>query len=181
MKIIFLDIDGVMNHTGTDIRKHHFVSSDGVALFDVIGINPENVEVLNQIVDVSKAKVVLSSTWRIAPGLAQTVHSLKRAGFKHEIFDVTPDGLMDPEAWPNRKFSQHRPPRGHEIRVWIERWDKSHPEDPVSHFVILDDNETDVFEMDKKLVLTEFYVHKTKGGLREDHFEAIYHHLGVDA
>ena len=53
MKVIFLDIDGVLNNTSTEetFEDYYFVED-------------EKVELLKQLVTRTNAKLVLSSTWR---------------------------------------------------------------------------------------------------------------------
>ena len=61
MKIIFLDIDGVLNSIGWVER------TKGTAYEDK-EIDPSKVRLLKQIIDKTDAKIVLSSTWREVNG-----------------------------------------------------------------------------------------------------------------
>ena len=54
MKIICLDIDGVVN--GLDTKER---------INGIIGVEQSKIELIKQIVDATGAKIVLSSTWRI--------------------------------------------------------------------------------------------------------------------
>ena len=56
MKIIFLDIDGVLNNKKT-VERHQ----------GYIGINPFLVMVFNRIIFATDAQIVLSSSWRLFP------------------------------------------------------------------------------------------------------------------
>ena len=63
-KIVFLDIDGVLN------SELHYVEKSQQQLADEIGyplseISRSAVSLLNQIVEKTGAKVVISSTWRL--------------------------------------------------------------------------------------------------------------------
>lgn len=60
MKIIFLDVDGVLNYAGC-----------GDIINGFLGVSLDKVKLLRQIVDATGAKLVLSSTWRrkINPGV----------------------------------------------------------------------------------------------------------------
>ncbi len=129
MKIIFLDIDGVLNWRKTVERVH-------VGRF--IGIDPAMVARFNQIIDAHPdAKIVISSTWRNSfsysteildfPGL---IKYLQARGLKGEVIDHTP-----------LYFTKRS--RGHEIGEWLEDEAKKLG---VTSFVILDD---DVSGMDK--------------------------------
>lgn len=73
MKIVFLDIDGVLN------------TCDGVET----GINRALVEHLNQLVRDTGASVVVSSSWRIV-GLRQIRATLREHGFVGRVCGVTP-------------------------------------------------------------------------------------------
>lgn len=54
MKVIFLDIDGVLNCQQTIERHNGF-----------IGIDPVKVKILNNIIQKTGAEIVLSSSWRL--------------------------------------------------------------------------------------------------------------------
>lgn len=75
MKILFLDVDGVLNSRDT-IRKS---TTNGVAMID-----PYMVLLVNRIIEATGAKVVLSSSWRHAKG----GDLIKIAGV--EFIDITP-------------------------------------------------------------------------------------------
>lgn len=122
MKVIFLDVDGVLNHVGTTDLIDGF-----------IGFDPELINNFNKIVEaVPEAKIVISSSWR-KPSAYTTAYSdfngLKKLfadrGLKGEIIGHTPI------------YGGYRT-RGSEIRDWIQ----SHlNNDGVSDkFVILDDD-----------------------------------------
>ena len=53
MKVIFLDIDGVLNTPSSEIRCGEY-----------IGIDDEKVKKLKQIIEATKAEIVLISTWK---------------------------------------------------------------------------------------------------------------------
>lgn len=56
MKIIFLDIDGVMNNS------QHLIYSE---VHEDLEFSPEAVDTLHEIIKETSAKIVISSTWRI--------------------------------------------------------------------------------------------------------------------
>ena len=74
MKVIFLDVDGVLNNTpsGPDFE-------------------PELVGWLNRLVAASGAGIVISSTWRLDLPLDRLVELLRVAGFDGQVIGVTPD------------------------------------------------------------------------------------------
>ena len=71
MKVIFLDIDGVLNN----LKR--------------VDIDPTRVEVFNKIIAATGAKVVISSTWRLVITLDKIRLALEVAGFKGEVVGYT--------------------------------------------------------------------------------------------
>lgn len=94
MKIIFLDIDGVLNHKA--------IFTEFQRVVDVV--DPECVRRLNTIHARTGAVICVSSTWRHR--MANTERVLKAAGLKVPIIGKTPDLMSEP--------------RGAEIRKWLE-------------------------------------------------------------
>lgn len=119
MKVIFLDIDGVLNH-----EKHYewLLGTDEPTLLQRVypysEINPKSCQFLNDIIKETGAKIVVSSSWRLDG--ENRLNSL----FKHfglpRIYSTTP--CLNTA-------------RGIEIDAWLG----SHPE--VDTYVILDDDE----------------------------------------
>ena len=64
MKIIFLDIDGVLNH------DQWYVSKEYQAIYqnedNELDIDPKCAERINKICEQTDAKIVISSDWRIS-------------------------------------------------------------------------------------------------------------------
>ena len=93
MKVIFLDIDGVLN--------------DGIRIMETDSDFPskEHLDCLKAIVDATDAKIVLSSTWRLFPSSKNIVKNCLR-NIGSDIYDITkelPKG------------------RGAEIKEWLSR------------------------------------------------------------
>lgn len=127
MKIIFLDIDGVLNH------RQFLIEAERVD-----AVSDECIARLNRIIEATGAKCVLSSTWRVMFPLEEILNDfLIPGGFKGEIVGKTPPA----------KFSYR--PRGNEIQEWLD----DHPE--VTKFVILDDEE-DMLHLENRLIRTSF-------------------------
>lgn len=151
-KIIFADVDGVLNHEDTPDRCGMY-----------IGIADEKVELLKKIVDATDAKIVLSSTWRL--GINNQGHRLehhaeylkeKLAKYGLEIYDKTEQLTRDGGC------------RGREINEWLSR----HPE--VEQWVVLDDEwfmDFGDYDIPRHLVRTCFYTVRGKGGLMEEDIE----------
>ncbi len=111
-KIIFLDIDGVMN--SLNLRPQ-----DPQGLIDFL--DPRNVAVLNAIVRATGAVVVVTSTWRLTMPFAALQATFAAAGCIAEIIDVTPD--------------IHARERVLEVAAWLAR-----QAEPPARFVVLDDD-----------------------------------------
>lgn len=134
MRVIFLDIDGVLNHCGT--RSTRLVS-DAEPL--PLPIAPECLTRLNRLVVETGAKIVISSTWRLYAPWQDLGQALKRQGLVADVLGGTPD-LINDAVWKERwlickgvPFAYDELKRGWEIREWLA----AHPE--VTAFVILDD------------------------------------------
>lgn len=127
MKVIFLDIDGVMNHISPKVSTPCRQVGDLLVMTD-----PEKVYALNVLVDRHDFKVVLSSSWRHDPKWRET---MRANGFLFEFLDRT--------AVKTREIGGHnggsvedgtyRRSRGAVIRAWLDE----HPE--VERYAILDD------------------------------------------
>lgn len=123
MKLIALDIDGVLNASFTKERLDGFIF-----------VSDCKIELLKQLVDRTGAKVLLTSTWR--HGWADLDAGLDTRDAKHfvalrdkllefgiELMDYTPitNGAMN-----------HR---GEEIDMWMKSWEG----EPIESMVLLDD------------------------------------------
>lgn len=141
MKVVFLDIDGVLN-CSTSTKRYKggpFVDDDKLAL-------------LAELVNKTGAKLVLSSTWRFgllypnsvfANDIIALQKELRRFGLK--LFSHTP-------KLPEKQ-------RGDEIQLWLDSYSG------VESFVILDDD-SDMVDLKKYLVKTTW-----EYGLQRDHIE----------
>lgn len=149
MKIIFADIDGVLNVFTTKEKFQGY-----------IGIDDKRLERLKEIVDATNAKIVLSSTWRL--GYNKDGHMLHDHGeyvkkkFNDaglEIYDVTPD------------LKSNGIYRGKEIKQWLS----DHEEDNIENFIIIDDENFD-FSYEKLgsyWIQTQYF--RGDGGLQPKH------------
>lgn len=113
LKLIFLDIDGVMNSYSSELSDKH----ESLA-FDIGAV-----ENLKYILEETEAKIVVSSTWRIG----ETIETLRNRIFSHYglesfIIGTTP--------------SYNETPRGLEIADYLANIYNL----PIESFVILDDD-----------------------------------------
>ena len=115
MKVLFLDIDGVLNSQDFFLkRKYALVSSlltYPLSEFDILAV-----ERVNTILDKTNAKLVISSDWRFMEELDDI---LKKVGLRHSIHDITPYGMGKD--------------RGYEIQEWLDKHDN------VENYAIIDD------------------------------------------
>lgn len=108
MKVIFLDIDGVLNSVDF-LPEELALGWDGWKA----NIDPARVAKLNDLVMASDATVVLSSTWRFHFPAATMTRMLRECGASFDLHSVTPthtkgrvDGIYawihlhgEPKAW----------------------------------------------------------------------------------
>lgn len=109
MKILFLDIDGVVNCV-TTAQRHR----------GVIGIDPYMALLVDRIIQATGCEVVLSSTWRLFPESRKEVEKQVC-----KFIDVTKSMPLIGGA------EMHE--RGKEVEEWLSR----HPQ--VERYAILDD------------------------------------------
>ncbi len=144
MKVIFLDVDGVLNCEGSKSKCGCYV-----------GIDDKKVKLLRQIVEETGAVLVLSSTWKDGwervdkenqdASADYLDRKLKRERLK--IFDKTVDEGEN---------------RGEGILNWMKRRN-------VEKFIIIDDNDYDFATqgLSPYHIQTEFY--NENGGLGDEH------------
>lgn len=120
MKVIFLDIDGVLN-----------VCSRGRDKYGRLFHQPF-VDNLRNIIERTNAKIVISSTWRMK-GLEVMKEMWKDRELAGEVIDITINSHHLVEEGVLKKYDKVR--RGREIQDWI---DENHTE--IENYVILDDD-----------------------------------------
>ena len=137
MKIIFLDIDGVLNHQGYLNDKKQAGKELIAKPEDWYGsyqIEPEKVELLNRIVEATGAWVVICSTWRKRFSLLELDQMLVGRGFRDRLMDVTP--------MPFPKDNGRQSSTGDEIEEWLKTEKvRAGPGGPEFIYAVLDDND----------------------------------------
>ncbi|APD06606.1 hypothetical protein UJ101_01077 [Flavobacteriaceae bacterium UJ101] len=126
MKVIFLDIDGVLNNLNwfKSEKYREFEIGDSRANFD-----PTAIELLNKLIQKTDAHIVISSAWRTLYSIKDLEALFIQVGFKGKIIGKT-DALQDPS-------SNNPAPRGYEILQWVKNY-QSKRKKPLQ-YVILDD------------------------------------------
>jgi hypothetical protein len=118
MKIIFLDIDGVLNNSlggapGTGAKPK---------------LNKSSIDAINMIIEqVPDVRFVLSSRWRVDYGYAETVRYLKESGINGVFIGQTPN-------FDNPSTEKLKPRRRYEIQKYLD------DHGITVQFVIIDDN-----------------------------------------
>ena len=128
MKVIFLDIDGVLNNKNHIVKIHRLLGEeqylDLLRKITELPFDYRSCELLQELIEKTNVEVILSSTWRLNP---EAPNIIKRyAGI--EIKDITPrlNGI-----------------RGKEIQQYLD----DHKE--ITNYVILDDD-NDMLESQKE-------------------------------
>lgn len=149
MKIIFLDVDGVLNNTRT-----------AETFEDYIFVSDEKIELLKEIVDKTDAKIVLSSSWR--RGWQAKDNNPRCAHDEVRLFNAFELKLGE-HGLHLMGYTPHLWHRGKEIARWLEDWTG----ESIESFVILDDLDKEFLKPhSNRLIQT-----KISEGLTKDHVE----------
>lgn len=150
MKVIFLDIDGVLNGYGLLDYLFSLIPIKPIKRLyrrytDITGIHEIKVKHLSKIIKSTNAKVVMSSSWRFSLwGIPyERLHGDKKkltdlfTKYKIDVIDITP------------KISGAD--RDKEILQWLSKYEST-----VESFIILDDENTHLtaFHNDKRFIQT---------------------------
>jgi hypothetical protein len=146
MKIIFLDFDGVLNSAQSaqfwHSRRDQAAWEDAMyrdwpgTLKEYIAMEfcPIAFSNVEELVKRTGAKIVVSSTWRIG----ETVETLKEILKPSQIIASAVIGKTE-------SFSNVR---GNEIKKWVDSWNNMIKNDPITNYVIIDDD-SDMLEEQK--------------------------------
>lgn len=140
-KYIFLDFDGVLN-TGNyyrDLEMHGkpTTDNDGV-LFDTRCVSH-----LNHVLEMTKAKIIVTSSWRFFLTMEQLKEMWKHRELSGELQDITPTNLIF--------SSEELHPKGMEINAWFssKKLEQQH-----TSYVIIDDENLFLDSQQSHFVLT---------------------------
>lgn len=146
VKLIFLDIDGVLNSETYYVKRQENKTDNRP--YPLSEFDSETVKQYLRIVKETGAKTVISSSWRHTDGLRSI---LKNVGFRGSPldFEVTPYlGTI----------------RGLEIKKYMENYLDEHPNDEIGSYCIIDDDIDMLYEQKDNFVKTDAYY----GGLTEE-------------
>jgi hypothetical protein len=155
MKVIFLDIDGVLNSNDwyTNRKKNNLTEQYPLTEFD-----PKAVERLNRIILETGAKIVVSSSWRAGRSVNELQDLLISVGVIGEVVGKT-----------NRlTHDTYNIPRGCEIDYWLKlqglfqriNWSKEEQQKnidkaKVKNYIILDDDSDMLYSQKEHFVHTD--------------------------
>ena len=120
MKIIFLDIDGVLV-TRNSIKYQYLNFPDE----DEIRFSKKAVKNLNKLIRLTKARIVISSTWRLFHSFEKLQNIFEEQEIKGKIISTTS---------VEKATIEEDIPRGQKITDWLEQNSK------VEQYVIIDDD-----------------------------------------
>ena len=142
MKIVFLDVDGVLNYIGCKSHTYGYYF-----------VEDNKIKLLKEIIDRTEAQIVLSSSWRVErfdkykftkPYKYKLYHKLVKKLNEYGLTILSHTPVL--HEW-----------RGKEIDQWLKSWEG----EVIENFVILDDR----YDMDPymdKLVQTSLSVGLTR-------------------
>jgi hypothetical protein len=120
IKLIFLDIDGVLNHSkATNLVEGTTYRYD-----------PECVERLNELIKTHRAKLVVCSAWRIGQDVNSMQNIINSIGVKGEVIGLTPDLVDDCYT------------RDDEIETWLNNYSLLND---VKAMILIDDDQSHRF------------------------------------
>lgn len=149
MKIIFLDVDGVLNCQSSESKCHGF-----------IGIDSDKVKRLRKIIEATDAKIVLTSTWK-----KDWIKDLDRKDEQNVYGNYLENKLKQEDLFILDKTTEEKNMscRGEGIFNYL----RSHN---VDQWIAIDDDIFDDYEdygIMEHLVKTDFY--KYYGGIQDEH------------
>lgn len=142
MKVIFLDVDGVLNgYNKYNIGMFDLAKKLGLlkllrSNYDIFGVRTWKVFLLSIIVKTTKSKVVISSSWRYGwdKPYEEKVGSQKELHDKLKMFGVEIAGRTG-----TVHSEEHYSHRELEIKKWLDKNGRD-----VTRFIVLDDEQTDL-------------------------------------
>jgi len=137
--ILFLDFDGVITHKAVAEKRYPAPVDPTIGAWgdplkiasNWYDLDARCIAVLNKLVEVTDAKVVISSAWRTFYTEAQLVKHMKTFGFTGEVIGMTPHKLS--LYW-----------RDEEINLWMVY--NNYTDD----YIVLDDESHHLQNIDKK-------------------------------
>lgn len=146
IKVIFLDIDGVINTKEWHSKMTKSTPKDEYGY----AFDPIAVANLAHIVDETGAEIVISSSWKFY-GVSKLREMWQKRNLPGNILDITPNYVSDEMLLnANLEEIQIGVCRGNEIKEWLSRH-----EDEVINYAIVDDFDDLLPEQEDHVVLTD--------------------------
>lgn len=177
-KIIFLDVDGVLNHQlFYNNRAESIAQKKWDKEEDISNFCPDSIALLNELTDTTGALIVLSAGMRFDHNLDGLQELFKRAGLTGTIISTTPS-FLSVSLKVNGSESGYTVPRGVEIDWWLREhgyrritWDEQKQKNifcksAIKNYVIIDDDADMLYSQKEHFVKTNAY----KGGLDKQAF-----------
>lgn len=150
MKVIFLDIDGVLhsfNYEKHLIKKSMSPFDNEGAIFD-----PQCVSALSRLVEVTNVELVIHSSWKDCEDKAKALRIMRNIwsvrNLPGHVFDITPTLSME-DMMRLYGIKATTKWKGYEIKAWLDE----HPD--CEKFVIIDDQRIYLSEQRNMVVLTD--------------------------
>ena len=144
-KVIFLDIDGVLNTKDWHCRMTKDTPQDEFGF----AFDPAAVSNLAHIIDETGAEIVISSSWKFY-GVPKLREMWEIRSLPGSILDITPNTVSDDILLnANLEEMELGVCRGNEIKEWLSRH-----KGEVSNYVIIDDFDDLLPEQDNHSVIT---------------------------
>ncbi len=147
-KILFLDIDGVLNTE----RQHDRCVNEEISPVDGFGyaFDPEAVTNLKRILEETGADIVISSSWKLW-GLDAMQRMWIRRGLPGKVIDITPNTESDEMLLSiDLNYMDIPAVKGSEIKEWLNNKGSE-----VTHYAILDDVPDILPEQESHFVQTD--------------------------
>jgi len=141
VKVLFLDIDGVLNSTRFMVERAKAGTWESADPKDWTNmLDPIAVAILNRVVGATGCKIVISSSWRVAHPFDHIGLFMRKAGFVGEVIGQTAQYVrISSDVYGGRS-------------VEIVSWLTDHPE--VESFAIVDDGSDAGIGMESRFVDT---------------------------
>ena len=158
LKIIFLDVDGVLNCSDFYKNRWERLQANGETRdYPYDEFSPECVARLNKVTDATGAKIVVSSTWRLGRTVEELQNLFKEVGITGEVIDKTchmggakgytiPRGCEIDHWLDERKFQRIN----WSLKVQMEYAEKSE----VDNYVIFDDDSDMLYNQREHFIKT---------------------------
>jgi len=177
VKVIFLDIDGVLNCENGYVGGYcKYVGDDE---FHYQQFYPPSKKLLNKLIEETDAKIVISSTWRHS-GIEEMKRIWEAEGMSGEIIGLTPSFI-------NVRLGESKisVPRGVEIEYWLKDnnfqqvfWSEEEQlkyleKTDIENFIIIDDD-SDMLYNQRQHFVNVLPSPRNKDGFNQENYDRAY-------